>query len=84
MHYEYRRVDALEVGIREKIVVAEALPYGLLDAASHTEGREIASGARVRKVAGDAELEAAMAVRIHVALAEARGGQLVAERLYFG
>ena len=56
--------------LRHDVIITEALPDRLLHATDHAEGREIPSGGRIGKVAGDAELEGALAVRLQIALAE--------------
>ncbi len=64
---------------REQIVVAERGPDGLLDAAGDAEGREVSRAARIGEVAGDAQLEGALPIRLRVALAEIGGAQLVTQ-----
>src|SRR6478672_8716929 len=63
---ERRQPDGLERG--EYVVCTERLPDGLLDAARHPEGGEVARAPRIGEVAGDAQLEGPLSERFGVAL----------------
>src|SRR5688500_11563413 len=69
---------------RNEIEVAETLPHRLLDPPGDAEGSEVARGDGVGEVAGDADLEQPLAIRLRVALAEPRRGELGAHRLHLG
>src|SRR5438270_4551490 len=79
-----RRRDASKIRVSEKIIVTQALPDRLLNSPGDTKWRQVVRGGRIRKVAGNAKLEAALTIRVQVALTQARPRQLVAERLHFG
>src|SRR6476646_10012749 len=74
-----RNGDMAERG--RQVEITETAPDALLDASHDTKRREVVRPSRVGEVAGDAELEAALAVRVGVSLAETRGGQLGAQSL---
>src|SRR5688572_3754094 len=66
---------------RAEIEVPEAAPDALLHPADDPERCEVAGTRRIGEVAGDAELERTLAVRLGVALPEARRGELRAKPL---
>jgi hypothetical protein len=66
---------------RRQVEITEAAPHALLDSAHDAKGREVVRASGVGEVAGDTELEAALAVRIGVALAQAGRGELRAHLL---
>jgi len=65
-----------------QVEIIEAAPNTLLHSADDAKGREVVRASGVGEVAGDTELEAALAVRIGVALA--RFNQAVTDRLLAG
>src|SRR6476646_3212761 len=69
VYYQCRQVHAFQ-RVRE-VVVAERLPDGLLHASGDAEGGEVARAVRIGEIAGDADLEGALAVPLGVPLAEA-------------
>src|SRR3712207_2011383 len=62
-----------------EVVIAEALPDGLLHAADDAERGQVACGLGVGEVTRDAELEGTVSVRLRVALPETRCRELLAE-----
>jgi len=69
---------SLQLGLQ--VIFAEAVPGRFLHASHDPKGGEIVGLARVYEVAGDPELEEALAVCLRVALTESRGGQRFASR----
>src|SRR4051812_32295000 len=66
---------------RNEIEITETRPDALLDATDDAKRREIAGTRGVGEVAGDAQLEATLAIRIRVAFSQARLGELAAKGL---
>jgi hypothetical protein len=65
----------------QQVEVAEGRPDALLDAPDDAKRREVAGACGVGEVAGDAELEAALSVRVGIGFAKTRGAELGAKPL---
>src|SRR5256885_14598921 len=66
MRDENRHSQVSQRGL--EVIVAERAPDGLLDPSGHAKGGQIARTPRVGEVAGDAELEGALPVRLGIPL----------------
>ena len=64
-----------------QVEITEAAPNTLLDSADDAKGREVVRASGVGEVAGDTELEAALAVRVGISLAQTGRGELCAHLL---
>src|SRR5690242_18937023 len=64
-----------------QVEITEAAPDTLLHSADDAKGREVAGASGVGEVAGDTELEAALAVRVGISLAQIGYRELLAHLL---
>ena len=84
VHNQCRYTDGAEYRVGGQVIVSQTLPNRLLHATCDAKRSEVPRSARIRKVPGDAQLKAAVAICLEIALAKIRLIELFAQRLNLG